>query len=60
MSETKQVDTSASWIDRLAAHEAERIYEMVPSMLGERGQAISRLKAGIVNLLNSEITKRAA
>ena len=60
MSETNQVNTSAPWIDRLAAHEAERIYEMVPSMLGERGQTITRLKAGIVDLLSNEIAQRAA
>lgn len=60
MSQTTQVNTPTSWVDRLAAHEAERIYEMMPSMFGERGQAIVRLKAGIVDLLNSEIARRAA
>ena len=60
MSQINHVDTTPLWIDRLAAHEAERIYEMVPSMLGERAQAVARLKAGIVDLLNNEIAKRAA
>jgi hypothetical protein len=60
MSQTKELSAPAAWVDRLAAHEAERIYEMMPSMFGERGQAIVRLKAGIVDVLNSEIARRAA
>jgi hypothetical protein len=34
--------------------------EMMPSMFGERAQAIVRLEAGITALLANEITRRAA
>ena len=43
MSETKQIGTLPVWVNNIAAHEAERIYEMMPSMLGERANAIGRL-----------------
>jgi hypothetical protein len=58
--ETNQMDTLPLWVDNIACHETERIYEMMPSMFGERAQVIARLEAGIANLLANEIMKRAA
>jgi hypothetical protein len=58
--ETNQMDTLPLWVDNIACHEAEQIYEMMPSMFGERAQVIARLEAGIANLLANEIMKRAA
>lgn len=60
MPETKQINTLPLWVDNIAVHEAERIYEMMPSLFGERAQVIARLEAGIMNLLSNEIGKRAA
>ncbi|HTF64505.1 MAG TPA: hypothetical protein VK638_17620 [Edaphobacter sp.] len=60
MPETNQIDTLPLWVDNIACHEAERIYEMMPSMFGERAQVIARLEAGIIDLLANELTKRAA
>jgi hypothetical protein len=56
--ETNQMDTLPLWVDNLAYREGERIYEMMPSMFGERTQMIARLEAGIIDLLANEITKR--
>jgi hypothetical protein len=58
--ETTQINTLPLWVDNVAFHEAERIYEMMPSMFGERAQVIARLEAGIIDLLSNEIAKRAA
>jgi hypothetical protein len=58
--ETTQINTLPLWVDNVAFHEAERIYEMMPSLLGERAQVIARLEAGIIELLRDEIVKRAA
>jgi len=60
MPETKQISTLPVWVDNIAVHEAERIYEMMPSMFGERAKVIGRLEAGIIELLRNEIAKRAA
>ena len=60
MSKTTRISTLPLWVDNIAVHEAERIYEMMPSMFGERAQVIGRLEAGILELLRNEIVKRAA
>ena len=58
--ETDQMDTLPLWVDNIAYHEAERIYEMMPSMFGERAQVIARLEAGIIDLLADEIREKRA
>jgi hypothetical protein len=58
--ETTQINILPLWVDNVAFHEAERIYEMMPSLFGERAQVIGRLEAGIIELLRDEIVKRAA
>ncbi len=58
--ETNPMNALPLWVDNIACHEAERIYEMMPSMFGERAQVIARLEAGIIDLLANEIMKRAA
>jgi hypothetical protein len=58
--ETTQINSLPLWVDNIACHEAERIYEMMPRMFGDRSQVIARLEAGIANLLANEIMKRAA
>ena len=60
MTAINQKNSLPAWVDNIASHEAERIYEMMPSMFGERAQVIARLEAGIIDLLSNEITKRAA
>jgi hypothetical protein len=57
--ETNQMNSLPLWVDNIACHEAERIYEMMPSMFGEKAQVIARLEAGIIELLSNEISKRA-
>ena len=57
---TNQMKTLPLWVENIACHEAERIYEMMPRMFGERAQVIARLEAGIADLLANEITTRAA
>jgi hypothetical protein len=60
MPETKQISTLPVWLDNIAVYEAERIYEMMPSMFGERAHAIGRLEAGIIELLRNEVAQRTA
>ena len=43
-----------TWISALAVHEAERIYDMMTRMMGEKAHVISRLAEGIVELLMRE------
>ena len=43
-----------AWISALAVHEAERIYDMMPRMMGEKAHVISRLADGIIELLMRE------
>jgi hypothetical protein len=45
---TNQMKTLPLWVENIACHEAERIYEMMPRIFGERAQVIARLEAGIV------------
>jgi hypothetical protein len=52
--ESNHFSTVPGWISALAVHEAERIYDMMPRMMGERAHVISRLSAGIVELLVRE------
>ena len=49
-----------AWVNALAIHEAERIYEMMPKMMGEKAHVISRLEEGIIELLSRELLKQAA
>ena len=58
-SDSKRVSLPV-WMETLAIHEAERIYEMMPAMLGEKAQVIARLEEGIIDLLTRELQKRAA
>jgi hypothetical protein len=44
----------------LAMHEAERIYEMMPRMLGEKAHVIARLEEGIIALLSRELEQHAS
>ena len=60
MPATNQMRTLPLWVENIACHEAERIYEMMPRMFGERAQVIARLEAGIADLLANEIATRAA
>ena len=46
---TNQTNTLPLWVDNVACHEAERIYEMMPRMFGERAQVIARLEVGIID-----------
>jgi hypothetical protein len=58
--ETKRNNPLPLWVDNIAVHEAERIYEMMPNMFGQRAEVIARLEAGIMDLLSKEFIKRAA
>ncbi len=49
-----------AWMNALAIHEAERIYEMMPRMMGEKAHVVSRLAEGIIELLCREQQKHAA
>jgi hypothetical protein len=55
--ETKRNNPLPLWVDNIAVHEAERIYEMMPNMFGQRAEVI---EAGIMDLLSKEFVKRAA
>jgi hypothetical protein len=46
--------------DGLAIHEAERIYDMMPRMMGEKAHVIARLEEGILELLSRELHECAA
>jgi hypothetical protein len=46
--------TPRGWLNELALHEAERLYEMLPAIPGSREQTIARLQAGVVDLLIRE------
>jgi hypothetical protein len=48
------------WMQALAVHEAERIYEMMPRMIGEKTRVMARLEAGIIELLSRELQQQAA
>lgn len=52
--QTKHFNVVPAWINALAIHEAERIYEMMPRMMGEKAHVISRLASGIIELLMRE------
>jgi hypothetical protein len=49
-----------AWMNALAIHEAERIYEMMPRMIGEKAHVVPRLAEGIIKLLSCELQKQAA
>lgn len=51
---TNHISTVPAWINALALHEAERIYEMMPRAMGEKAHVISRLAKGIVEMLSRE------
>lgn len=59
-SETKHLNFHPPWMEALAIHEAERIYEMMPRMMGEKTHVIARLQEGILELLTRELRKDAA
>lgn len=59
-SKTNHVNSVPAWLGALAIHEAERIYEMMPRMMGERAHVIARLEEGIIDLLSRELQNRAA
>jgi hypothetical protein len=46
--QTKDFHSVPTWVSALAIHEAERIYEMMPRMKGEKTHALARLEEGII------------
>ena len=50
----RETSNIPAWISALAVHEAERIYDMMPRMMGEKAHVISRLADGIIELLMRE------
>jgi hypothetical protein len=56
----KPSDSLPAWIHALAIHEAERIYDMMPRMMGDKSHVIARLEEGIIELLSRELDTRAA
>jgi hypothetical protein len=57
---TKQSDSLPAWIHVLAIHEAERIYDMMPKVMGDKSHVIARLEDGIIDLLSRELHDQAA
>jgi hypothetical protein len=58
--ETRHLSAVPAWIHALAVHEAERIYDMMPRMMGEKARVISRLANGIIDLVMREQQQQRA
>jgi len=56
---TEQFGSLPGWVYALAVHEAERVYEMMPRMVGEKASVLARLEVGIIELVSQELRQNA-